>query len=226
VAVALLGPGVAAEAEPPPEGDWDFVVAPYIWLPAMTGSSSVNGRSIQIDTSVSDLFTKSDFVFSVSAELEAWYKQRFGFMLNALWSVIQQNDNVLGPADGPPFNLPGGGPGVFPAEFDLKSNIGLFEFAAAYRVGTWELGSGSSSPAFTLEPLVGVRVTTLWGTLDPKGNFSKVDQQKTWVDPILGARHGAPLRARAPLELQVPGRLRWLRCRLGLHLEPGRDVRL
>ena len=32
-----------ALAEPPPEKDWSFLIAPYIWLPAMTGEASVRG---------------------------------------------------------------------------------------------------------------------------------------------------------------------------------------
>lgn len=147
VACLALWAAPAALAVPPPvERDWTFTVAPYIWLPAMTGSTTVDGRKAEIDTSVSDLFTESDFVFAVQAELAAWYKQRFGFIFNGQWSVIKQDDNSLQPGDGPPFTPPGGGPGFFPVEFDLKSNMGFFEFLGAYRVGSWELGSGPSSP--------------------------------------------------------------------------------
>lgn len=39
------------------EHNWEFVVAPYIWIPAMTGSATVRGATTNIDTSVSDIFT-------------------------------------------------------------------------------------------------------------------------------------------------------------------------
>ena len=186
----LSAPIAMAEAEPTPEPvkDWAFTVAPFIWLPAMTGDAAVDGRKVDIDTSVGDLFTESDFVFAVQVELAAWYKERFGLLFNGQWTTLQQDNNQLQPSDGPPFLPPGGGPGIFPIEFDLDNNLGLFEFVGAYRVGTWNLGSGPSSPAFTLEPLVGVRVPSLKSTLKPKGNLSNVEEQKTWADPILGTR--------------------------------------
>jgi hypothetical protein len=148
----------------------------------MTGTTTVEGHSVDVDTSIADIFTESDFVFGLQVEMEAWYKKRFGMIFNGQWTVLQQDDNTVGPSGCPPF-----GPCIFPVTFDLSMNMGLFEFLGAYRVGTWELGSGPSSPAFTLEPFVGVRVTTLKVSLDPKGG-SDLDQSKTWADPILGAR--------------------------------------
>jgi hypothetical protein len=182
VACLALWTAPPALAEPPPERDWTFAITPYIWLPAMTGDVTVRGRTADIDTSIADLFTESDFVFGLQAEMEAWYKKRFGMIFNGQWTVLDQDDNSFGPTDGPPF-----GPGIFPIEFDLHMNMGLFEFLGAYRVGAWELGSGPSSPAFTLEPFVGARVTTLKVTFDPEGG-SDLDQSKTWADPILGSR--------------------------------------
>jgi hypothetical protein len=186
----VIGFATTALAEPPPpeEGNWDFAITPYIWLPAMTGEVAVNGRSVEIDTSISDLFTESDFVFAVQVELAAWYKQRFGMIFNGQWTVLKQEENSLQPGDGPPFTPPGGGLGFFPVEFDLKSNMGFFEFLGAYRVGTWDLGSGASGPTLTFEPVVGLRVNHMRMKLSPNGNLDDVRQSKTWVDPILGGR--------------------------------------
>jgi hypothetical protein len=164
------------------EPSWTFAITPYIWLPAMTGETTVKGRSAKVDTSIGDLFTGTDFIFALQAQLEAWYQQRFGIVFNGQWTRLDQDDNSFGPSQGPPF-----GPGVFPIEFDLTMNMGLFEFLGAYRVETWELGSGSWRPALTVEPLVGARLTTLNVSFDPKGG-SDLDQGKTWADPILGAR--------------------------------------
>ena len=55
------------------QGDWAFRVAPYIWLPAMTGDVTVRGTESEIDTSVSDIFTESDFAFALQGQVEAWY---------------------------------------------------------------------------------------------------------------------------------------------------------
>jgi hypothetical protein len=187
---AAIGFATAALAEPPPPeaGNWDFAITPYIWLPAMTGEAAVKGRSVEIDTTVGDLFTETDFVFAVQAEFAAWYKQRFGMIFNGQWMALKQDDNSLQPGDGPPFSPPGGGPGFFPVEFDLKNNMGFFEFLGGYRVGTWELGSGAGAPTLSFEPVVGLRVNHMRIKLKPEGNLEDLAQSKTWVDPILGGR--------------------------------------
>jgi hypothetical protein len=196
---SLLLLAVPASAEPPPERDWTFDVIPYVWLPAMTGDVTVRGRKADVDVSIGDLFTETDFIFALQAQLEAWYRQRFGFVFNGQWTWLDQDDNSFGPAQGPPF-----GPGVFPIQFDLRTNLGLFEILGAYRVGTWELGSGPSPPALTLEPIVGARITTLKVTFDPKGG-SDLDQSRTWVDPILGARMTLALGEERRWHLRIRG---------------------
>lgn len=171
-----------AAGEPPPERDWEFAATPYIWLPAMTGSVTVRGREAEVDTDVADLFTETDLILAVQLELEAWYRQRFGLLLNGQWTRLDQDDNLLGPTQGPPF-----GPGIFPIQFDLTTNLGLLEVLGAWRAGTWELGSGAGSPALTVEPFAGARLTSLKITFDPNGG-SDLDRRRTWADPILGAR--------------------------------------
>lgn len=173
-----------AGAEAPPDRNWTFGVTPYIWLPAMTGKTGVNGRTVDVDTSIGDLFTETDSVFAISAEMEAWYKKRWGVAFNGQWTVLKQDDNLFGPSGGPPF-----GPGIFPIEFDLKMNMGLFELLALYDPGEWQLGSGASSPSLFVQPLVGARVTVMRVKLDAKGG-SGLDQTASWADPILGARLG------------------------------------
>ena len=75
----LLLTAASAHAEPPPaERSWTFGITPYIWLPAMTGNAFAQGIPVEIDTSISDIFTESDFVFAFQAEAEVWYRRRFG----------------------------------------------------------------------------------------------------------------------------------------------------
>lgn len=179
----LLGPALAARAEPPPEPNWTFQVVPYVWLPAVTGSATVNGRTVDLDTSISDIFTESDFVFGALVQMEGWHKRRFGFAVNGMWSVIKKDDNLLGPEDGPPF-----GPGVFPIRFDLKANAGLFEVLGLYDPGSWSPGSDASGPRFFVQPLVGVRVTVARVEFDASGG--DLSTTEAWADPILGARLG------------------------------------
>ena len=180
---ALVVPATVAKAGSDADEDrWSVSLTPYVWLPAMTGEAEARGRKARVDVSISDLFTESDFIFALQAQIEAWYDQKFGLILNGQWTVIEMNDNSFGPPDGPPF-----GPGVFPIEFDLSTNLNIVEFMAGYRLGTWELGSGATPPALTVEPIAGARVMQLKVTLDPSGG-SDLDESQTWVEPLFGTR--------------------------------------
>jgi hypothetical protein len=65
----LLVLSLPASAEPQPEErDWTFGITPYIWLPAMTGNLTVAGAKVPVESSISDIFTRSDFFFGLIAE--------------------------------------------------------------------------------------------------------------------------------------------------------------
>jgi hypothetical protein len=137
----------------------------------MTGDVTIKGNASDIDTTISDLFTESDFVFALAAEMEAWYRHKWGLAFNGQWTILQQDDNLEGT----------------PLQFDLKNNLGLFEFLGFYSYGQRPLGSSATGTTWSIQPLVGVRVTTIRGGFDFK-NASSRDQAKTWADPILGSR--------------------------------------
>ena len=164
-------PAAWGQATDAAESDWSFAITPYIWLPAMTGEAAVKGNSVDIDTTIADLFTETDFVFALSAEMEAWYRQKWGLAFNGQWTWLQQDDNLEGTR----------------FEFDLTNNLGLFEFLGFYSFGEQPLGSSATGPTWSIQPLVGVRGTTLRAELDFK-NAASIDQNETWADPILGSR--------------------------------------
>lgn len=158
-------------ANVPPEPDWTFRVTPYFWLPAMTGDATIKGIPIALDTSVSDLFTETDFVFSLAAEIEAWYRDEWAIAVNGQWSVIETHNNLKGT--------------MF--QNDMKANIGLFEVLGFYKWGEWPIGPAGSGPTWSLEPLLGVRITVISGELD-FDNFGDVGDQQTFADPFFGSR--------------------------------------
>jgi hypothetical protein len=163
---------VRADEAPDAEEKWDFVVAPYIWLPAMTGDATVKGFDLSIDTDIEDIFAKTDFAFSISGVFETWYRRRWGMQLNAYWAILQQNRNL----------------GGTPAEFDVTANMGLFELVGLYDIGERRFGSGSSGPTWSIQPLAGARVTVLRNKLDVQPFPLSRQDTTAWVDPFLGAR--------------------------------------
>ena len=111
----------------------------------MTGSATAKGVKIDIDSSVSDVFTESDFAFGLQMVSEAWHRSRWGVWFNGQWLIRKVNDNLKGT----------------PAEFDLTMNMGLFELAGAYSFGRQALTSRRDGPPWQVQPFVGVRVTVM-----------------------------------------------------------------
>jgi len=161
-----------AAATPSGEKTWRVQIVPYVWLPAMTGDVTVRGLNDSVDTSISDLFTETDAILSLAAEVEAWYRAKWGVAVNGQWSILEQNDDRLGQTQ---------------LRFDLTNNIGLFEFLGLYDAGTRRLGRDPDGPTWTLQPLVGVRVSVMKAKLDFQGGPS-FDDKVTWADPIVGSR--------------------------------------
>lgn len=189
--LTLLPAARPSLAEPPdPERDWSFEVTPYLWLPAMTGDARLGGVSVDVETDIADLFD-NDLVLSFSAQLEAWYRKRFGLLVNGLWSILRQNDNLEGTL----------------LEFDLAVNTGYFELFGAYDFGARAFTSEPGSATWSVQPLVGARVSVMRLELDFE-NGGSPESTKVWADPLLGLR--------AVLRFGPDNRWRWqLRYDLG-----------
>ncbi|MDJ0848908.1 MAG: hypothetical protein QNK04_11060 [Myxococcota bacterium] len=168
VAAALWA--APALAEPPPEKDWSFVLAPYIWLPAMTGEATVRGIPVEVETDISDIFDK-DRALSVKAQFEAWYKRRFGLLFDGQWSWLKQKDNLDGTI----------------LEFDFTMHMGYFDLYALYDFGERPFTSEPGSPTWSIQPMVGARLSVMKLEVD-FDRFGSPDSTKVWADPLLGLR--------------------------------------
>ena len=153
------------------ESDWRFQVTPYIWLPAMTGGATIGGTDVGIDTSISDIFSGSDFAFALQGEVEAWYRDQWGAFVNGQWAILRQDDNLSGT----------------PLSFDLRMNSGIFEFGGLYSFGEQPFNSVPDSATWAIEPLAGARVTVIKMTFD-FDNLGDSQETETFTDPFFGAR--------------------------------------
>lgn len=182
--VLAIGPNGASGDAPPegpaasqPEDNWEFDVVPYVFLPAMTGSTTIKGLAVPVDTTIGDIFTETDLILSLSLNFEAWYKRRWGALFNGMWSTLKQRDNVL--------TTPG--PVPIQSLFDVTMNMGLFEVAGLYHLGGGRIGAGG--PEWDAQALLGTRIATMHVSLEFDapllGNRSG---SQTWAYPIVGAR--------------------------------------
>lgn len=170
IVVVCLG-AVPETSAGPGRSDWSFRVAPYIWIPAMTGDVTVKGIDSEIDTTISDIFTGSDFAFALQGQTEVWYQDRWGGFVNGQWAVLKQDDNLS----------------KTPLAFDLKMNSGIFEIGGVYNMGAYALSGDLEGATWQIEPLAGARISTIKVDFD-FDTGGTVDQSQTFVDPFFGAR--------------------------------------
>lgn len=148
--------------------DWEFIVAPYIWMVSLKGDATVKGVTQDVDVGFFDILSGSDFAFGLQAHVEAWNKRKWGLWFDGTWVLIKDNDLSAGPL-----------------MFDLKTNIGYFEIGGLYNFIEKPFTTEPDSATWSLQGLVGTRITTM--KVDFAGAPSR-DKGQTWADPILGGR--------------------------------------
>jgi len=167
------------------EGEWDFAVTPYVWLPARSDiTSTVNGQSAQMNLTFQDVIENFD-VFGLAGRFEAW-KNRFGLILDAYWIKLDTSKS---------FALPGPLPVINVDKVDVQQAI--FDFAGAYRLLQRPLKQGRALPALYFEPFLGARVVYLKQkidvTVEPQGPIlpgrsTTLGDEKTWAELMIGGR--------------------------------------
>lgn len=145
------------------DSGWWWRVAPYGWVPAVTGDAGVANVEVPVDISMSD--TLSDLDFAAMLTLEAGVG-RWSLGLDAVYGEFSAD-----------------GPGPTPAL--TGSKVELDEFFARGHVA-YDL---VQEPDFNLSLLAGVRYTyfatelSLYGS---KGREFHKDASEGWFDPVIG----------------------------------------
>jgi hypothetical protein len=104
ITLALCAPsfGQAPPADPTaqpaaalvPASDWTFAVTPYAWLIAMSGSQTVKGRTVPVDTNVFQMFDKSQSLIPFMGSAEARYQDRIGLFVDVLYANLTAADSA------------------------------------------------------------------------------------------------------------------------------------
>jgi len=171
-------PSSVVAEEKPAESGWEFTVAPYLWAISMDGSVTVKGLKADVDASFNDLLDEMNFGFMLAYEVR---KGRWGLLGSTIYSNLGNSD-VDGPA---------GLSDVDPTVIAFWQELGGF-----YRLNTWDLAdkSDKKTPSVTVDTFLGARYTYLDTKIDFKfdGPFrsfkNNVDEDKNWLEPIVGVR--------------------------------------
>jgi len=171
-----LAPAMAAEEKPDARSGWEFQVAPYLWAIAMDGNVTVKGLEAEVDVSFHDIWDELNFAFMLEYEAR---RGHWGLWGNTIYANLGNSD-VEGPA---------GLTKIDPTVTALWQGLGGF-----YRLGTWDLADapGKKTPSVTVDTYFGARYTYLDLKLDFKGVYqglvNNVNQDKSWVEPLVGVR--------------------------------------
>jgi hypothetical protein len=157
-ATLLVTPALAAEQE----SEWEWVVTPYLFLPAVDADSTVAGVTVPVDLSFSDVWDNFD-AMSLAARVEGWNGD-WGVILDGIWTDV---DGALGPQ------------GVAKVDFEQW----YIDALAGWR---------QKSETYTGSPIwydltAGLRYNSLKQQISlPAGDLGGTE---TWVDLMLGARY-------------------------------------
>ena len=190
-------PTKAAPLAPPPTLGWTFSMTPYVWATALNGSTTVKGRTTDIDASFVDILDHTQFpkgLFEVAAFGEARYG-RFAILTDFAYMKLGIGAGITRARGVDRLNASVG------VSAGLTVQMIIAEVAAAYEVAHWG-PSTSVTSGTALDVYAGGRAwwqkadaevaisgtvnllglsRTAEGTLAASGDVS-------WVDPVIGAR--------------------------------------
>jgi hypothetical protein len=154
VVLILSGAGTPAAAQQVPSDKWEVTVAPYFMGAAMSGTTAVRGREVDIEVSASDIFSNLQFG---AMGLVVARKGKWGLGGDATWMALGttvRNTNV-------DFNQ-----GAF-AFYGLRRLGSAADLTAGMRVNTLQgqlksntLGFDVSQDKTWVDPLVGLILRT------------------------------------------------------------------
>ena len=161
--IGIVSPALAADDDP-----WRFTVAPYIWLPSVQSELRVQDVPVEVeaDTSASDLFDKLDFALLLAGEVR---KGKVGLLYDLQYLKLS-DDGTAGLLDG--------------RTFDADLTFADATLGLQYRL--------IEESRFSLDGFGGARVMYAKTSIDLSAGAllpgATGEQDKTWVDPIVGLK--------------------------------------
>jgi hypothetical protein len=181
----------------PPASAWSFYFTPYFWAPSITGTSTIRGRSLDIDASFIDIARRSEIPKDLFGLMGAFEARRGPWSLYADLVYMRLGASESG-ARVVSVNPAVGGALAVSASARFKMFIG--EFGAAYEVfGTAPDPAGSAT---AIDIYAGGRVwwqqaeaslaltagLTIGDLTVSGGRAIARSGDVSWLDPLIGVR--------------------------------------
>ena len=157
---------------------WRAELMLLCWLPGLEGTVGVRGQTATASASFADIIDSSDSLFGIAGRLEIG-RGRWGAFVEGLYNRVT-DENASGP--------------LGQADIDITFQETFVDCGLMYRLlGPTSKAEFSEPTETVLDLYAGARVTSLSVELDP-AILSSVSGDRSWADPIIGARVGVPLR--------------------------------
>lgn len=154
------------------ETNWLIEVQPYIWVPVrLDGDSTVNGLTVPLDFTLSDMFDTFEGV-ALTLRVEAWNKDNWGLLFDGMY-VNLDGEEVTGSS-------------AFP-QVDVEIEQGIIDLGGGYRLVDDPIGSGDTNLHLRFDLLGGARVQILRQDITLRPGPDPGDD-KAWVEPFIGGR--------------------------------------
>lgn len=170
---AILGASflaaTAAAQEPvtaTPADRWVVSATTFAWATSVDGHASVGGQKVDIDLPFSD--TLQDLSMAAMGTVAA-RRGDFGFYVTPFFSRTRSNEKAGG------------------LEGRVRSDTTMLGVGGLYRLLDWEVDPEAPGPqGGQLEFGAGLRVTDLRTEINGRHGLPKFDDNKTWIDPLVG----------------------------------------
>lgn len=193
--LALATSTVARAEEPSP---WEFEVSPYGWIAGNYGEATVDGHTVQIDTSPIDVLEilADGNAISGSGYFSARY-DRWSLFADVTGGYVKQSvsEQVVTPLC------------TLSVDATARLRFAISDFGIGYRLGEWALPRRRRP--FTVGVYAGARYMYFGVKLNASGGIVGAVQRNAnpssdfaWADPLIGVRWEVPVLDQLSLDFR------------------------
>lgn len=179
--------------------DWEFEVAPYLWISAVYGAVDVKGRTAQVSVTPLDLLQAvfdGDALAAAAFASARW--RRLSLFVDAYGGGVRTTERVTVPTARCNIDV----------DAKVKMRQAFVDVGIGGDIGRWAL-PGRERP-FTIGAYAGMRYVHMGTTIDSTAQVKQLGlEHRTdatvtydWADPMIGIRVALPLHDRLSLDFR------------------------
>ena len=195
-ALAADMPAPVVKALPPEVPAWTYIATPYVWLPSINGSTTIKGRTTDVNATIFDLLNRpipAD-MFGLMGAFEA-RRGPFALMTDIAYMKLGASGSAARERSVNRFIG-----GAVSADVSVKFEMVIAEAVAAYEVVNWRGDAPGTQTAIDLygggrlwwqnaESNLALTAGLNIGNLTRSGSRAiAASGDVTWVDPLVGLR--------------------------------------